>query len=133
MAAFRRVRGERGVSAVEFSLIAPLMVLLFMGIVDVGRALYVQVGLQDAVQEGAVVGSYDPGDPDAIRARAAESSDYPPLTASNVTVTCPSGGIQVAARYELKLITPLPFFGGSLTIASSNVGQILGPGSCVPS
>ena len=58
------MRGERdrGQSLVEMT--AGLMFLLVMlaGIVDVGRALFAQVALLDAAEEGALYGCLQPTD-----------------------------------------------------------------------
>jgi len=50
----RRLRSnENGIAVVEFGFIAPLFLLMLMGIFDYGFTLYIQSALQGAVQEGA--------------------------------------------------------------------------------
>ncbi len=49
--AFRR--DERGVSAVEFALIAPVFILIIVGIAQMGHLFYAHAGLRNAVSEGA--------------------------------------------------------------------------------
>ena len=44
---------RRGVAAVEFALVAPLFILLVMGMIEVGRGLIVQQILTNAAREGA--------------------------------------------------------------------------------
>ena len=46
-------RSEDGVAITEFGFVAPIFLLLLMGIFDQGYALYIQSALQGAVQEGA--------------------------------------------------------------------------------
>ena len=46
----RRLRGERGASAVEFALIVPLLVLLVIGIAEFGHAFQVQGTLSAAAR-----------------------------------------------------------------------------------
>lgn len=57
VAILRRLRGMRrdknGIAVVEFGFIAPLFLLMLMGIFDFGFTLYIQSALQGAVQEGA--------------------------------------------------------------------------------
>lgn len=50
----RRVRDRQsGVSLVEFVLVAPLLVLMAMGIVDLGRAIGMLINLEAAARAGA--------------------------------------------------------------------------------
>ena len=44
---------ERGVTVVEFGLVAPVLILLLMGMFDVGHTLYMTASLQGAVQKAA--------------------------------------------------------------------------------
>lgn len=48
-----RTREQRGIAAVEFSLIAPLVFILLFGIVEFGLALWRKQVLTSAVREGA--------------------------------------------------------------------------------
>ena len=48
----RRVRNNRGATAVEFALVLPLFLLLVLGIVDFGRYFFVEHTLQYATREG---------------------------------------------------------------------------------
>ena len=57
-AALRRRIGERaersGQSLVEFALVVPLLLLIFSGAADLGRAFYNQVALEKAVKESSL-------------------------------------------------------------------------------
>jgi len=44
---------ERGANLVEFALVLPFLLLLLVGIADLGRAFYAYVSLTNAVREGA--------------------------------------------------------------------------------
>jgi len=57
-----RCRGERGANLVEMALVLPLLLMLLMGVVDVGRAFYSYVTLTNAVREGARFASRFPYD-----------------------------------------------------------------------
>lgn len=46
-------RDQRGVTAIEFAVIAPVMIGLFISIADFGLGLYTQVQLANAAQSGA--------------------------------------------------------------------------------
>ena len=44
--------GARGVAAIEFSIVAPLLVFMLVGIVDAGSAVYRKMQVQNAVHAG---------------------------------------------------------------------------------
>ena len=48
----RRLRGERGASAVEFALLAPLIFMLLFGIIEFGLAFLNVQSIRTAVREG---------------------------------------------------------------------------------
>lgn len=78
----RRHRG-RGQSLVEAAIAAPLLLLLILGVAQVGIIVYDQVTIDTAAREGARVGSEQPNGSQAYSAGAAASSPYP---------TCPASG-----------------------------------------
>lgn len=47
------LRSERGTSIVEFAMMIPIVMFLFMGIFDMGRYFYTQATLQHAIREAA--------------------------------------------------------------------------------
>ena len=49
----RLIRQSEGAAAVEFALIAPMLIMVIMGMFDVGYTLYANVTLQGAVQQAA--------------------------------------------------------------------------------
>ncbi len=63
-----RVATQRGQSLLEFALVLPLVLLIFSGAADLGRAFYNFVSLENAVKEGALYGARFPlcGDPSAL-------------------------------------------------------------------
>lgn len=72
-----RKHGERGQSIVEFALIFMVLILLTLGFLDLGRAVYMQSVLANAAREGARAAIINvnprPTDADiraAVRARA---------------------------------------------------------------
>ena len=50
---------RRGAAAVEFALVAPLLFMLFLGFVDVGRAIMVKNLLTSAARDGARTATLD--------------------------------------------------------------------------
>ena len=109
---------ERGVSALEVALLLPFLLLITMGIVDLGRIMYFQLGVQEAAQEGIVYASIEPDDPTGIVARTMEAISVPELRPGSVAVTCPaSTTIEVTVTHQVGLITPVisQMVGGAFT------------------
>src|SRR5689334_12276853 len=52
-----RRNGERGQALLEFALALPFMMLLAVGVVDLGRAVYYTVAVNNAATAGAEFGS----------------------------------------------------------------------------
>jgi Flp pilus assembly protein TadG len=55
-------RDERGQAMVEFALVLPILILLVVGISDVGRLIYSYAHLQMAAQESVRLGGLDKKD-----------------------------------------------------------------------
>lgn len=58
-------RGDRGSAVVEFALVAPLVLLLALGVLQVALALHVRATLTSAAAEGARAAALAGGDPGA--------------------------------------------------------------------
>lgn len=56
----RRTRDERGQTLVEFGLIIPIVLLLMLGLFDLGRIVFTNNGLSDGARQGARNGAIDP-------------------------------------------------------------------------
>lgn len=128
----RRIHGRsRGQALVESAMVLPILVLLVMGVIDVGRLIFAHVALQEATQEGAIYGAYKPSPRDDIRTRVTGSSSEDWVSGASVTVchltTAPAGwttpfpgAISVASTYPLDLLTPIvPDILGASTITLS--------------
>lgn len=74
--------GDRGVAAVEFAIILPVLTLMLMAIIDWGYFFYRAETIVNAAREGARVGVVEPnsGDPE----NAAEAATLGYLSAANV-------------------------------------------------
>ncbi|MBI3168696.1 MAG: pilus assembly protein [Chloroflexi bacterium] len=66
---------QRGQSLVELALSLMVILMLLMGAIDFGVALFAYVSMRDAAQEGAVYGSIEPTDTDGIIARTMAAAD----------------------------------------------------------
>jgi len=81
-----RVREERGASAVEFAIIASLLLLILFGTITFGIVLNRFQGLQAAGREGARIGSLTQTTVDQIRTRTRESLSI--INGANVQDQC---------------------------------------------
>jgi Flp pilus assembly protein TadG len=114
--------GEAGAAAVEFALVAPLLVLLICGIVDLGRAYATLNQLAASAREGARLAAVLP-DPEssnqrkqvreAVIAFSRAQLGGSPISPSTIDVNLDeaAGTVSVTVRgYPFELITPLVGF-----------------------
>jgi len=107
-----RRRGARGQSAVELTLILPVIVLILLAAADFGRLFYLSVAVNNAARAGVQYGAQNVGtasDTSAsggivqaakndatnlhgFSATASEFCECPNGVSSTSTVTCPGGG-----------------------------------------
>jgi Flp pilus assembly protein TadG len=79
---------ERGAVAVEFALLAPVLVMLLLGVMEFGRAYNAQVTLSSAAREGVRVMAIA-NNPVAARAAAVNASAAlnPGLNEANINIS----------------------------------------------
>jgi Flp pilus assembly protein TadG len=111
--------GEAGAAAVEFALVAPLLVLLICGIVDLGRAYATLNQLAASAREGARLAAVLPNPEsstqrkevrDAVIAfsRGQLGGDAISPSAISVDLDEAAGTVTVTVRdYPFELVTPL--------------------------
>jgi Flp pilus assembly protein TadG len=63
-------RSERGQSLVELAITLPILILLLLGTLDFGMAIFSYSMLRDSAQEGAFYGSFNPSNSAEIENRA---------------------------------------------------------------
>ena len=56
----RLLRSDRGIGAVEFALIAPVICTFIIGVAQLGMLFFANAGLQSSVAEGARLATIDP-------------------------------------------------------------------------
>lgn len=115
----RLLRDVRGVSAIEFALIAPTLLLLIFGLIQVGIMFNAQTGLRHAVAEGARYATLWPNPTDEqIRARVTDRRfGMNPALITGPTVTRGMGGPDGNFQYVELTMTynmPINFFFVSL-------------------
>jgi Flp pilus assembly protein TadG len=152
----RRPRHDQaGQSLIEFTLMMVFMIVLLMGVLDLGRAYFTYLALKDAAAEGAYFGSAYPqcidadgvaGDSPAcagdnnIPHRVTHSAVQGGLVdwgSATITTTVPSivAGqvLTVSVSYKYKLITP--FVGAiannqELTLSAASAATIIRVPNC---
>jgi Flp pilus assembly protein TadG len=118
---------DRGAAAVEMAIASMFLLVLVLGIVDLGRAITTNISVRDAVQEGAMYGAFTRDVTTAeIDARVKASVSEPDLTTASITVYCEADPrdlqdgtrVRVEMIYDVDLITPIvgPALGGTITL-----------------
>ncbi|MFM6973925.1 MAG: TadE/TadG family type IV pilus assembly protein [Agromyces sp.] len=129
----RNLLGDRGASAVEFAVIAPVLILLVLGIIEASLMFNAQITLTNAAREGARYSAVHATETVAnIQTRTVAAATMAlvtsPVTTANVSVTftdaadaastatsCPGGGyVTVRVDYQYKFL--LTRFVGGATV-----------------
>jgi Flp pilus assembly protein TadG len=106
-------KSERGQGIIELAIALPVLLLLLLGVLDVGRAYWALVSLKDAVSEGAQYAAAYPTRTTEICQRAAESSTALVVLAPDMFtvdyVDPPTSGqpITVTVAYDFWLVNPV--------------------------
>ncbi|MGE5140346.1 MAG: TadE/TadG family type IV pilus assembly protein, partial [Rudaea sp.] len=120
---------DRGQSLLEFALVLPALLLMVMGIFDLGWAVYAQNSIALAAREGARTGIITTRPDSMIRAQVKNTAQGLALTDDDITIDPvegagpwfrPRGGkVTVTVRYNFVPVTPL-------------IGNIVGVGGSIP-
>jgi len=123
----KRLSTDRGAAAVEFALVAPLLLLLVMGIAEFGRAYNLQTTISGAAREGARAMALQ-NDPAAARAAAQAAAGGLRLTSTQITVSptsCPTNSTGAATMATVTVNYPMSFitglFGATITLHGTGV------------
>jgi Flp pilus assembly protein TadG len=144
IAAFLEAR--EGNAAVEFSIAAPVFVIIFVPMIDIGMAVYQQMQVQDAAQAGAQYAMAHGWNSSAIQnavtgatALAVSASPAPSkscgcpngssVSAATCGSTCSDGQtagtyVTVGAQVTYTPLLPYPTMGSSLTLAAQTTARI---------
>jgi Flp pilus assembly protein TadG len=101
---------ERGAAAVEFALLAPVFIMIILGIVEFGRAYNVQTSLTNAAREGARAMAINNNQGTAIlAAKNSVAQLTPALVDGNITFSAANCAVgtqmTVTISYRLSTIT----------------------------
>jgi Flp pilus assembly protein TadG len=131
----RRMKREKGQSLVEFALLLPILLIILIGVVDLGRMYYAYTVITDAAAEGATYAAMNPNDVAEIENRARAACGDIDAGIQLVEVTCPtcpspaSGDVvTVSISYDYVVLTPFMdvlFKEGTVPIQSQATEVIL--------
>jgi Flp pilus assembly protein TadG len=126
----------RGQSLVEFALLFPILIMLLLGIMDLGRAYYALVALNDAAEEGAMYAAIDPDNLTEIQNRAVHATSglvtLEPAKVSRVPSSGFTAGepVTVTVAHDFTIYTPLMqsfFNNGEVELRGRAVNPIISP------
>jgi Flp pilus assembly protein TadG len=94
---------------VEFALILPVLALLTLGVVDLGRAFYQYEALANAAREGARYCALHPGDASGTQTQVARevSGTVASVTSSGCSATAKGQPVTITAQAPFSPVTPL--------------------------
>jgi hypothetical protein len=83
----KSVNRQKGLSTVEFALVAAVLFVLIFSVIEVGRAFFVAAALDEATRRGARMAAVCPvNDPAIYQAAAFDNAVIPDLDSSDVVV-----------------------------------------------
>ncbi len=116
---------QRGQGIVEIALVLPVFLLLVLGTIDLGRAVYTHTVLSNAVRDGCRVAIIDTNTTSQIIQKVVQSAVGVNLPPSNVTVSgtrTPGSTVTVSAFVVFSPITPViqTFVPSPITLSASS-------------
>jgi Flp pilus assembly protein TadG len=126
---FRRAYGQ---AMVEFALVVPLLVLIVMGIFDLGRGIYAYNALASAAREGARYGTLSPSNTSSITAQVTSTTLLSPVNVvvnwSDSDASCTATTYTTSRKYICVTAThtfqPFTLFFSNLTLTGKSMMAI---------
>jgi len=140
------IRGREGTAAIEFSVAAPVLVIIFIPLIDIGMAVYQQMQVQDAAQAGAQYAMAHGWNNSGILSAVTNATALPVSASSSPAKscgcpdgssvssaacgsTCPDGQtagtyVTVSAQATYAPLLPYPAMGSSVTLSAQTTARI---------
>ncbi len=83
-----------GQSLIELAIAVPIMLLILLGTIDVGRLFFGYIEMTNAVREGAEYAAHRPAETDKIRSSVTRHAEDLPV--ATIAVTCSNGNCGTA-------------------------------------
>ena len=148
--ALRRIAGllgaREGNAAVEFSIAAPVLAIVFVPLIDIGMAVYQQMQVQDAAQAGTQYAMAHGWNSSSIQSAITSATglsvsaspspskscgcpDGSAVSAATCGSNCPDGQpagtyVTVSAQATYTPLLPYPVMGTSVTLAATATARI---------
>ena len=109
---------ETGAGLVEFALVLPVLVLLVLGVFDIGQGYRTYITLENSVREGARWLQTHPRDLDTVnmaRARVLAEAGNIPLTADQIIITPSQASYQAGDKITVAIDYPYALMFGAIT------------------
>lgn len=103
------VRSSKGAVAIEYAILLPALLVILLGIIDVGRLLWTQTTLDRAVEAAsrcAAINATLCGTTLQIQTYAVTQAYGLQITSAAFTVTKPACGVNVQVSVPFRLIIP---------------------------
>ena len=120
-------RSPRGTALVEFALVAMIVVLLTLGVFQIGFVYFAISDLNNAARDGARYGSVHPGDDSLIKTNVVQHLSFADNSQVHISVTRPDGNTNADSRITVTLQYTIPSFMplfGSHSITNSSTMRI---------
>jgi len=105
-------KAEHGASLIELALVTPILLLLMIGAVDLGRAYYVGLEVANAAHSGAEYGSRNPSNTAGITAAARQSApNLPNMIVRAMAVRTPQAVLLRQRVRQARVGAPMWFIG----------------------
>jgi len=116
-------RSPRGQSLVELALTLPILLLLLVGVLDLGRLYFAQITVVNASREGARYATTNPTNSTGITTKANNEASGSGITLGSVTASCANGctagnPVRVTVTANFQLITTYLFGGGTIPLSA---------------
>lgn len=104
---------EHGAAAVEFALVAPVLLLLVFGMISFGLALTTQLNLNQAAREGVRAYAFEGGDPTGVTLSAITTIPHGEVvvTFGGCDLAHPGTEAWVRATHDFDLPAPISLIG----------------------
>ncbi|CAN5263079.1 hypothetical protein BH18CHL2_BH18CHL2_03640 [soil metagenome] len=134
----RFVGDQAGQSLVEIALVMPLLLLMILGLADLGRAFYYTTAITNAAREGALFAARQWPAPSAaaLTQHTCNETGFvaynTSCTGMTVTSVADSAQVEVTVVYQLSLITGfmverLPTSGSALALRARSTFPVVAP------